>query len=196
MECLIVVEGKDDKRFLEDYISFLNLEVNPEIVLLNGNYKRLDQGLLDVLFRKQYANILFITDSDVGFEDQKTIINQYLKQFDLEPKIFLFPTDDATTIGNLESLLTNLAKIQEFFNCFDPMLDCLLKNKAQMKVQNQGKINLPDHHGKMYMYTSLFVKEARNANGSKRDYLIENIWDLDHAALNPLKEFLQNNLSE
>ncbi|WP_120831110.1 DUF3226 domain-containing protein [Helicobacter pylori] len=132
-EIMIFVEGPSDKVFLEVYLYFLGnfLTKNFKVRSINGK-GNLSNHLNEI---EQYAKTLIIFDadikeenqeSDVGFDNKLKHIREKFKEKGTDfPKeqIFLFPNNQDD--GDLETLLLEIAKHDEFLKCFKRYLKCI-----------------------------------------------------------------------
>ncbi len=130
-EVLIFVEGPSDKVFLEVYLYFLeDLPIkNFKVKDVKGK-DNLSKRLLEI---EKYDKTLIIFDADKDYESNKKEILKVVlktKQTISEEQIFLFPNNQDD--GDLETLLLEIAKHDEFLKCFEGYLECI-KNKEYYK---------------------------------------------------------------
>ncbi len=130
-EILIFVEGPSDKVFLEVYLYFLeDLPIkNFKVQNIKGK-DNLSKRLLEI---EKYDKTLIIFDADKDYEsNQKEILKvvSKTKQTISEEQIFLFPNNQDD--GDLETLLLEIAKHDEFLKCFEGYLECI-KSKEHYK---------------------------------------------------------------
>ncbi len=117
-EILIFVEGPSDKVFLEAYLYFLE-----DIPIKNFKVKdvtgkdNLSKRLLEI---EKYDKTLIIFDADKDYESNKKEILSKTQQKITEEQIFLFPNNQDD--GDLETLLLEIAKHDEFLKCFEGYL--------------------------------------------------------------------------
>ncbi|PUD87550.1 hypothetical protein C2R61_03200, partial [Helicobacter pylori] len=120
-EILIFVEGPSDKVFLEVYLYFLE-----DIPIKNFKVKdvtgkdNLSKRLLEI---EKYDKTLIIFDADKDYESNKKEILSKTQQKITEEQIFLFPNNQDD--GDLETLLLEIAKYDEFLKCFEGYLECI-----------------------------------------------------------------------
>lgn len=175
---LILVEGKADKKFIEDYIEY-NYK-NIKIEINNGNSFN-ETKIINI---KKYIDdnykLIVIFDADNDINKSIDNIKTNLKNYHLDDKdIFLFPNNKDS--GSLEDLLINIAVRKEIINCFDNYIECikLLEN-----------INVPIDKSKIYAYLdSIKGYDKNRIKEEERDYTNKEIWDIYNDFLNPLKEF-------
>ncbi len=82
---------------------------------------------------EKYDKTLIIFDADKDYESNKKEILKVVsktKQTISEEQIFLFPNNQDD--GDLETLLLEMAKHDEFLKCFEGYLECI-KNKEHYK---------------------------------------------------------------
>ncbi|WP_295295039.1 DUF3226 domain-containing protein [uncultured Brachyspira sp.] len=179
---LILVEGKADKKFIEDYIeyNYKNINENIKIEINNGNSFN-ETKIINI---KKYIDdnykLIVIFDADNDINKSIDNIKTNLKNYHLDDKdIFLFPNNKDS--GSLEDLLINIAVRKEIINCFDNYIECikLLEN-----------INVPIDKSKIYAYLdSIKGYDKNRIKEEERDYTNKEIWDIYNDFLNPLKEF-------
>ncbi|WP_297286012.1 DUF3226 domain-containing protein [uncultured Brachyspira sp.] len=179
---LILVEGKADKKFIEDYIeyNYKNINENIKIEINNGNSFN-ETKIINI---KKYIDdnykLIVIFDADNDINKSIDNIKTNLKNYHLDDKdIFLFPNNKDS--GSLEDLLINIAVRKEIINCFDNYIECikLLEN-----------INVPINKSKVYAYLdSINGYDKNRIKEEERDYTNKEIWDIYNDFLNPLKEF-------
>lgn len=179
---LILVEGKADKKFIEDYIeyNYKNINENIKIEINNGNSFN-ETKIINI---KKYIDdnykLIVIFDADNDINKSIDNIKTNLKNYHLDDKdIFLFPNNKDS--GSLEDLLINIAVRKEIINCFDNYIECikLLEN-----------INVPIDKSKIYAYLdSIKGYDKNRIKEEERDYTNKEIWDISNDFLNPLKEF-------
>lgn len=179
---LILVEGKADKKFIEDYIkhNYNNINENIKIEINNGN----SFNKTKIINIKKYIDdnykLIVIFDADNDINKSIDNIKTNLKNYNLDDKdIFLFPNNKDN--GALEDILINIAVRKEIINCFDNYIECikLLEN-----------INIPIDKSKIYAYLdSIKGYDKNKIKEEERDYTNKEIWDISNDFLNPLKEF-------
>ncbi|GAA8161966.1 DUF3226 domain-containing protein [Helicobacter pylori] len=202
-EILIFVEGPSDKVFLEAYLYFLE-----DIPIKNFKVKdvtgkdNLSKRLLEI---EKYDKTLIIFDADKDYESNKKEILSKTQQKITEEQIFLFPNnrDD----GDLETLLLEIAKHDEFLKCFEGYLECIKSKEHYKPIKNISK-------SKWYAYLEVFelqnfFKDKRNKNDKKNEEKIiiddkgkirkeykeeyeklKEVIDFNSNSLIPLKDFL------
>lgn len=197
---LILVEGKADKKFLEDYITFHypNISIKKE----NDNNESYDVNIISnggKDFNKDNTNIIkihiedndnitiiIIFDADKDFNKSKNNIKKRLKKFNINIKdenIFLFPNNrDA---GCFETVLINIAVRKEIIECFDKYVKC---------ISSLDNIKTPIDKSKIFAYLES-IKKYKNYDEIKeenRNYIDKDTWDIENTYLNELKNFLND----
>ncbi len=147
-EILIFVEGPSDKVFLEVYLYFLeDLPIkNFKVKDVKGK-DNLSKRLLEI---EKYDKTLIIFDADKDYESNKKEILKVVsktKQTISEEQIFLFPNNQDD--GDLETLLLEIAKHDEFLKCFEGYLECF-KSKEHYKPIKKIRKNM------LYAYLEAF----------------------------------------
>ncbi len=202
-EILIFVEGPSDKVFLEAYLYFLE-----DIPIKNFKVKdvtgkdNLSKRLLEI---EKYDKTLIIFDADKDYESNKKEILSKTQQKITEEQIFLFPNNQDD--GDLETLLLEIAKHDEFLKCFEGYLECIKSKEHYKPIKDIGK-------SKWYAYLEVFelqnfFKDKRNKNDKKNEEKIiiddkskirkeykeeyeklKEVIDFNSKSLIPLKDFL------
>lgn len=146
---------------------------------------------------------LLIFDSDFtgidngGYEARKKFLEAKRLELKIEFEMFLFPNNKDD--GEFETLLDKIVNKdlhQGYFNCFEAYENCIKSHTDDNGVQ---KYNTPNLKGKLHtLMTSVKLsKEERDVLGSGQ-WLFDNkdYWDIDHVELDPLKEFIRNNMAK
>ncbi|MCQ2869985.1 hypothetical protein JT225_00360, partial [Helicobacter pylori] len=143
---LIYTEGESDKKFLswcldvwknEDYFDqahFDIIHVEGKDKLFSDEFcKRIENILKNK--NQEYRQVCIIFDADIkkenqerdaGFDNKLKHIREKFKEKGTDfPKeqIFLFPNNQDD--GDLETLLLEIAKHDEFLKCFEGYLECI-----------------------------------------------------------------------
>ncbi|MDA0024339.1 DUF3226 domain-containing protein [Brachyspira hyodysenteriae] len=141
---LILVEGKADKKFLEDYIkhNYNNFNENIKIEINNGN----SFNEKKIIHIKKYIDdnhkLIVIFDADNDIQNSIDNIKNNLTNYNLHDEdIFLFPNNKDN--GNLENILINIAVRKEIMNCFDNYTKC---------IEALNDTNIPVNKSKVYAY--------------------------------------------
>ncbi|MGL2589414.1 DUF3226 domain-containing protein [Helicobacter pylori] len=149
-EILIFVEGPSDKVFLEVYLYFLeDLPIkNFKVQNIKGK-DNLSKRLLEI---EKYDKTLIIFDADNYKSNKKEILTvvSKTKQTISEEQIFLFPNNQDD--GDLETLLLEIAKHDEFLKCFEGYLECIKSKEHHEPITNIRK-------NMLYAYLELFELE-------------------------------------
>ncbi len=99
---------------------------------------------------EQYAKTLIIFDADKDYESNKKEILKVVsktKQTISEEQIFLFPNNQDD--GDLETLLLEIAKHDEFLKCFEGYLECIKSKEHYKPIRNIRK-------NMLYAYLEVF----------------------------------------
>ncbi|MGL2895154.1 DUF3226 domain-containing protein [Helicobacter pylori] len=147
-EILIFVESPSDKVFLEVYLYFLeDLPIkNFKVQNIKGK-DNLSKRLLEI---EKYDKTLIIFDADKDYESNKKEILKVVsktKQTISEEQIFLFPNNQDD--GDLETLLLEIAKHDEFLKCFEGYLECIKSKEHYKPIRNIRK-------NMLYAYLEVF----------------------------------------
>lgn len=174
---LILVEGLDDKKFIKDYLEYLGLGNEIEVKYTNGK-DNLGSFKKDV---EKNDDIKIIFDADKCLQKAKDNIKEKLgDNLFNKCEIFLIPNNK--DIGNLETLIENIAKEKCVLKCFEQYEECIKKLQSENK-----KIRLPKPKSKVYAYNHTFGFK----NGDENFKFNEYIFHLNSEYLEPLKKFLK-----
>ncbi|WP_120907870.1 DUF3226 domain-containing protein [Helicobacter pylori] len=201
-EILIFVEGPSDKMFLEVYLYFLEDIPIKDFKVRSINGKDNLSNYLNEI--EQYAKTLIIFDADKDYESNKKEILSKTQQKITERQIFLFPNNQDD--GDLETLLLEIAKHDEFLKCFEEYLECIKSKEHYKPIKNIRK-------NMLYAYLEVFELQkffqykwdASNKNEKyiiiddkgkikeryKEEYeKLKEVIDFNSKSLIPLKNFL------
>ncbi len=206
-EILIFVEGPSDKVFLEVYLYFLeDLPIkNFKVKDVKGK-DNLSKRLLEI---EKYDKTLIIFDADKDYESNKKEILKVVsktKQTISEEQIFLFPNNQDD--GDLETLLLEITKHDEFLKCFEGYLECIKSKEYYKPIKNIRK-------NMLYAYLEVFelqkffqYKWDTNNKKNEENIIIDDkgkikekhkeeyeklkeVIDFNSKSLNPLKNLLR-----
>ncbi|MCQ2940488.1 DUF3226 domain-containing protein [Helicobacter pylori] len=194
-EILIFVEGSSDKVFLEVYLYFLEYFPIKNFKVKDVTGKdNLSKRLLEI---EQYAKTLIIFDADNYESNKKEILKVVSKtqQKITEEQIFLFPNNQDN--GDLETLLLEMAKHDEFLKCFEGYLECIKSKEHYKPIKDIGK-------SKWYAYLEalglenltktnidVFDSKGKIKERYKEEYeKLKEVIDFNSKSLIPLKNFL------
>ena len=198
----IYVEGVADVRFLCQYIHHLFGVVvpNERIVMLDGwtNLKGTAwQQRMRAITDKGGTNILII-DADNDIEARRSDVLSWKAENALEFELFLLPNNKET--GALEDLLERIINPNN-----RPILDCWEDYEQELvQLDIPGRtpppLTTPAKKTKISGYLEAMLGESKSQKEMikevNRNYENAQHWNLDAEYLEPLKEFLDNNLSE
>ena len=191
-KALIVVEGKADKRFLEEYIAHLGYSDFFEEILSAGgweNWSTSSPALKEAESNNRLTALIYDADSDAS--SRRSCLQSKLDEFGSEARIFLIPNDKDS--GCLEDLLEHLVPetYQPIIRCWDNFISAL----RELKPSLVPPYNIPSPKTKFYSYASLLrgkgEKEKNVATEQSRRYEGVEHWDLDAPYLDPLKKFIE-----
>lgn len=214
---LIYTEGKSDKNFLswcldvwknEDHFD----QAHFDIIYVEGKDKLFSdefcKRIENILKNKnqEYRQVCIIFDvdikkenqeSDAGFDNKLKHIREKFKEKGIDfPKeqIFLFPNNQDD--GDLETLLLEIAKHDEFLKCFEGYLECIKSKEHYKPIKNIRKT-------KWYAYLEalglenltkidIFDNESKIKNKHEENYRkLKEMVDFNSESLIPLKIFLE-----
>jgi hypothetical protein len=213
----VFAEGLADRKFLHDYIE---VEFGVSLGAIKkskggiatvscmdttGGWNVLDSNGGSTFRDKMKKNTsngivnLVIFDADTatnggGFSTRKAEIEKWKTDHGLNFELFLFP--DNCTDGALENLLERIinSRNEPIFECWKRFEDCLpTKNTC-----SKQPLTIPAKKSKIYAYMEVLHGES-NAEKERikdavRDFKNTMHWDLNVAALNPLRDFLHANI--
>ncbi len=196
-EILIFVEDPSDKVFLEVYLYFLeDLPIkNFKVQNIKGK-DNLSKLLLEI---EKYDKTLIIFDADKDYESNKKEILKVVsktKQTISEEQIFLFPNNQDD--GDLETLLLEIARHDEFLKCFERYLECI-KNKEHYKPIKDIRKNMLYAYLEALGLEDLYTKKnifdntgGKVKNEYEEDYeKLKKAIEFESELLIPLKNFLE-----
>ncbi|WQT13720.1 hypothetical protein E5A78_01810 [Helicobacter pylori] len=216
---LIYTEGKKDKNFLSWCLDVWKNgdhfdQAHFDIIHVEGKNNLFSDGFCEEIENilknnnPRYKQVCIVFDADIkkenqesdaGFDNKLKHIRKKFKEKGIDfPKeqIFLFPNNQDD--GDLETLLLEIAKHDEFLKCFEGYLECI-KNKEHYKpiknirknmlyaylealgLENLTKTNIGvfDDKGK--------IKEEHQEEYEK----LKEVIDFKSKSLIPLKNFLE-----
>ena len=177
----IFCEGEADKRFLECLVQHLRIS-NLEFKEIKGGVSMLRHTAQQIRRKHDVGKkIAVILDADLDPRSRRKELLRQKGELRLPiDREFLLPNDDSP--GELETLLQRLAVKDHavIHDCFDQYEQCLSDSKRSYKQ--------PDPKGRIYAYCEALGIETAD---DKRDYADVRYWNLEAAALAPLRDFLQ-----
>ncbi|WRA30909.1 hypothetical protein KVK98_01790 [Helicobacter pylori] len=212
---LIYTEGKSDKNFLswcldvwknEDHFDIIHVEDKDKLFSdVSDEFRKRIENILKNKDQK-YRQVCIIFDADIkkenqesnaGFDNKLKYIREKFKEKGIDfPKeqIFLFPNNQDD--GDLETLLLEIAKHDEFLKCFEGYLECI-KSKEHHKPIKKIRKNM------LYAYLEalglenltkidIFDNEGKIKNKHEENYRrLKEAIDFNSESLIPLKNFLE-----
>lgn len=204
----IFVEGDADKKFLSDYYHHIFQEEAPQYSINHtgdlkgektGGYKKLSD---EINIREMSINAdqdginLVIFDADNDIEARRKELEAIKEQYQVEFELFLLPNNEDK--GALEDLLENIINQDNkcIFKCWDDYEKELVKQNISWRTP--PPLTIPAKKTKIYAYLEalLFRSQKNLIKEKERNYENTQHWNLDSEYLEPLKEFLVNNISE
>lgn len=196
----IFVEGVADACFFKQYINHLFGETvaDERIVILKG-WDNLKTEASALRMRSMSANggvNLVIVDADKDFQGRKDKIERWQQANEVEFELFLLPNNEDA--GALEDLLENIINPNN-----RPILDCwedYEKELVQLDIPDRTPppLTTPAKKTKIYGYLEALLGESKSQKELikevNRNYENTQHWNLDAVYLEPLKEFLFDNI--
>ncbi|WP_367683322.1 DUF3226 domain-containing protein [Helicobacter pylori] len=152
---LIYTEGKNDKNFLSWCLDVWEYQAHFDIIHVDGKdklfsdefYEKIEDILTNNNPRYKQVCIIFDADtkeenqvSDAGFDNKLKHICEKFKEKGidfLKEQIFLFPNNQDD--GDLETLLLEITKHDEFLKCFEGYLECIKSKEHYKPIKNIRK---------------------------------------------------------
>ena len=202
----IYVEGVADKRFIEDYISYLASQ-DTSIELCDSWKDQIQKtdGWTTIKSAKGEAirnNMsktsnrgginLVIFDADVDIKKRRKEIDNIATRYQLQFEQFLFPNN--TDSGTLEDLLEQIINPENqcILECWEHYEEELKNQHIPWKQPTQP--TAPSSKSMIYAYLEALVGKSHKEKGkikdSKRDFSNSNHWNLTSEKLFQLKDFL------
>ncbi|WRB94882.1 hypothetical protein KVE28_01800 [Helicobacter pylori] len=214
---LIYTEGKSDKNFLswcldvwknEDHFD----QAHFDIIHVEGKNNLFSDGLCKDIKRilnnedHRYKQVCIIFDADIkeenqesdaGFDNKLKHIRKEFKEKGTDfPKeqIFLFPNNQDD--GDLETLLLEIAKHDEFLKCFEGYLECIKSKEHYKPIKNIRKNMLYAYLEALGLENltkiDIFDNESKIKNKHEENYRkLKEMVDFNSESLIPLKIFLE-----
>ena len=196
----IFVEGIADARFFKQYIRHLfGEDVADECIVNLEGWGNLKAEASAARMRSMTANggvNLVIVDADKDFQDRKDEIAKWQQANGVKFELFLLPNNKDK--GALEDLLENIINPNNrpIFDCWEDY------EKALVELDIPGRtpppLTIPAKKTKIYGYLEALLgptkdeKELIKERNRKYDNTMH--WNLYSGYLEPLKEFLTNNI--
>lgn len=198
----IYVEGIADVVFFKQYIlHVLGFEVaNDSIVKLDGwtNLKGFVwQQRMKAMTDNGGTNIVII-DADKNTDTRRADILKWKQDNGLEFELFLLPNDQDA--GALEDLLEHIINPnnQPIFDCWEDYEKELVK--LEIPGRTPPPLTTPAKKTKIYGYLEALLGPTKDEKElikeRNREYSNTMHWNLDAEYLEPLKGFLERNLSD
>ncbi|WRA38157.1 hypothetical protein KVK43_01785 [Helicobacter pylori] len=210
---LIYTEGESDKKFLswcldvwknEDhfdqaYFDIIHVEGKDQL-FSDGLCKNIKSILNNEDHRYKQVCIIFDADikkenqeSDAGFDNKLKHIREKFKEKGTDfPKeqIFLFPNNQDD--GDLETLLLEIAKHDEFLKCFEGYLECIKSKEYYKPIKNIRKSKWHAYLEALGLENlDIFDSKGKIKEKYKEEYeKLKEAIDFNSKSLIPLKNFL------
>ena len=202
----IIVEGDADKKFFEDYYHHIFGEKAPKGSITHpgkdgdtGGYQKLKSedtiGLMRQNTDMEGINLV-IFDADENTESRRAELLAIKEEFGVEFELFLLPNNK--DVGALEDLLENIINPnnQSVMDCWQTYEEKL--REVRIPSKTPPTLTIPAKKTKIYAYLETLLGKSRSQKklikDANRNYKNTQHWNLDAEYLEPLKEFLENNL--
>ncbi|GAA8693787.1 hypothetical protein oki290_01340 [Helicobacter pylori] len=210
---LIYTEGKSDKNFLSWCLDVWKNEDHFDIIHVEGKNNLFSDGLCKDIKRilnnedHRYKQVCIIFDADIkeenqesdaGFDNKLKHIRKEFKEKGTDfPKeqIFLFPNNQDD--GDLETLLLEIAKHDEFLKCFEGYLECIKSKEHYKPIKNIRKNMLYAYLEALGLENltktniDVFDSKGKIKEKHKEEYeKLKEMIDFNSNSLIPLKDFL------
>lgn len=202
MSVRIFVEGVADKKFLEDYLSFLSdneesINKNDfEIIETKGWTNLQSNSEKGELIRNQMTENsdddgvnLLIFDADADFSERLNQLEELKQKYTLNFDIFLWPNNSDS--GDLEVVLENIINPNNspIFDCWEKYEKCLMSKKIEGR---NVPLTTPAKKTKIYGYLEALLKKSEKDEIKEkcRDYKNKEYWNLNSEYLSGLRNFI------
>ncbi len=189
VEFKIFTESPADVKFIRDYIlEIFNVSLNDDDfdTLASWSGYKAGGGLIESI-RRNHDNkkeTILILDADNDFVNRKTEVSKDLERQNINFDLFLFPNNSSN--GNLEILLTEIAKERSLIDCFRAYEGCV------------REYNPPLDKSRIYAYLDALLPKGEKNNPKNdprleknRNYRDNRHWNLHHEYLKPLFAFFE-----
>ena len=198
----IFVEGIADVVFIKQYVRHIFGVTIPDnrIEKLDG-WTNLKGWTWQQRMRTNTANggtNIVIIDADDNIDARRSDVLAWKQQHELEFELFLLPNDKDA--GALEDLLENIINPNN-----QPVMDCWQTyegelEKVRIPTKTPPTLTIPAKKTKIYAYLETLLGKSKAqkelVKDAKRNYENTQHWNLDAEYLKPLKEFLENKISD
>lgn len=192
MPVKIFVEGIADKKFISDYLKYLEIEyISEKDIIDMGGINQISNFKHEFKRNTDNGGVnLLIVDADNDFEKRKTEIEEIKSKEKLEFDYFIIPNN--CNAGTLKNLLENIINPENKI-IFEKWQN--FENSLKEIGSLHGKtLTIPAKKTKMYMYLEVLLgdtnKDKEMIKEKNRDYLNPEHWDMENSFLFPLREFL------
>lgn len=196
----IFVEGIADVVFIKQYVRHIFGVTIPDdrIEKLDG-WTNLKGWTWQQRMRTNTANEgtnIVIIDADDNIDARRSDVLAWKQQHELEFELFLLPNDKDA--GALEDLLENIINPDN-----QPVMDCWQTYEGELAnvripTKTPPTLTIPAKKTKIYAYLETLLGNSKTQKeqikDANRNYENTQHWDLDVEYLEPLKEFLVENL--
>ena len=205
---LSIVEGEADKKFFENYYHHLFHEKAPAGSIIHpgkdddtGGYQKLrKEDSINAMRQNTDAGgkNLVIFDADEDCEARRKELLAIRDEFGVEFEVFLLPNNKDA--GELEDMLEQIINPDN-----QPVMDCWATyegelEKVRIPTKTPPTLTIPAKKTKIYAYLETLLGKTRSQKklikDANRNYENTQHWNLDAEYLEPLKEFMANNISE
>jgi hypothetical protein len=188
----IVVEGKADIKFLQDFIAeHFDIHLEDSYFINNkGNVltQNTSVGLIQASINSG-KEICVIFDADnPDREGTEAYLTQKKQEFGIHFATFLFPNNQGN--GNLETLLREIVAADKVpvLACIESYARCLSELQIEHLRESGPKM-------RMFVYVDSF-EIGGSGKEARRNYRELGLWNLHHQVLEPLEAFLRQYLMQ
>lgn len=190
---ILIVEGKDEERFFNAYLTFLSI-TGIQVLPIGGKY-RLPGALkalsIDSNFMSKVTVLAIIRDADINatstfqsvchalFRANLPVPSSVLQPTGSNPMVIVMIIPPSSTSGELEDICLQVVSSDPAMACVDSYVSCL---------QSLPSFSIPEKLSKTRVQVFL---SSRDEPGKRLGEAAEaGYWPFDSAAFNPLKDFL------
>lgn len=196
----LYVEGIADMVFFKQYIQHCFGIVVPEEQIVNLEGWTNIKGIAALRRMRSTTDNggvnIVILDADADFEARRKEVSDWGQKNDVEFELFLLPNNHDA--GTLEDLLEHIINPNNrpIFNCWEHYEQELVQ--LDIPGRTPPPLTTPAKKTKIYGYLEALLGESKSQKElikeANRNYGNTQHWNLDSEYLEPLKEFLADNL--
>ncbi|WP_432805826.1 DUF3226 domain-containing protein [Helicobacter hepaticus] len=158
-----------------------------EYKIIENNGNELQKSTLKTIQKEldDSHRVCIIFDADLDYNQTQQHIKNKIIEYKNKVEIFLFP--DNKNKGNLETLLSHIAKHKEIIECFEKYVECINSHSKDFADNIYKK-------SKMYAYreASGLEKIIKSNKNTMNENIFSQYFKFDSPYLQPLYSFIFN----